>query len=146
MIDAQATGRPWHLWAVGAVSALWNCGGAYDYTMTRIDKANHLAGFTPEQVAWIDAFPLWANTAWALGVWGALGGSLLLLFASRWAVHAFAVSLLGLAGVTLFQFTTDKPAGMGDGAADMAFTAALWIVAALLLWYAMRMRAKGVLR
>jgi hypothetical protein len=25
---------PWHLWAVGAVSLLWNGLGGYDYTMS----------------------------------------------------------------------------------------------------------------
>lgn len=146
MTDRQATGRPWHLWVVGVASALWNCGGAFDYTMTKTRSEEYLAQFTAEQIAFFNSFPLWANIVWALGVWGALAGSILLLFASRWAVHAFAVSLFGLAGGTVFQFVaSDMPASLKTPV-TMGFTALLWVVAVLLLWYAIRMRARGVLR
>lgn len=139
-------GRPWHLWAVGLLSLLWNSAGATDYTMTNTRNAAWLAAMTPEQMAWVDGFPLWATTAWALGVWGAVAGSILLLARSRWAVPAFAVSLAGLVGTTIYQYGVGgMPASMKTSG-GMAFSAALWAVAGLLLWYAMRMRARGVLR
>ena len=143
MADETVTARrPWHLWAVGVASLLWNCGGALDVTMSKL----HLAAVTPEQRAWFDSFPLWANTAWAAGVWGAFLGSLLLLAASRWAVAAFAVSLAGLVVGTVYQYgMSDMPASLRTGG-GITFTAMLWIVAILLLWYAARMRARGVLR
>ena len=75
-----------------------------------------------------------------------MAGSILLLARSRWAVAAFAVSLAGLVVSTIYQYgIADMPAGMKTGGA-MMFTAALWAVAGLLLWYANRMRARGVLR
>lgn len=40
---------------------------------------------------------MWMETAWAIGVWGAFLGALLLLARSRHAAAAFALSLLGLA-------------------------------------------------
>lgn len=146
MTDERAAGRPWHLWAVGLLSLLWNSAGATDYTMTNTRNAAWLAAMTPEQMAWIDSFPFWATTAWALGVWGAVLGSILLLARSRWAVPAFAVSLAGLVGTTIYQYGVGgMPASLKTGG-GMAFTAALWAVAVLLLWYAIRMRARGVLR
>jgi len=140
MTDDQLTARPWHLWVVGAASLLWNCGGVIDYTMSKTRNADYLAGFTPEQLAWFDGFPLWMNIAWALGVWGAIAGSILLLFRSRWAVHAFAVSLAGLVVATVYQFgLSDMPESLKTSG-SMAFTAVLWVVAILLPWYAMRVR------
>src|SRR3546814_14306055 len=68
-----------------------------DYMMTKLGNADYLSAFTPEQIAYFQGFPLWANIGWAFGVWGSVLGSILLLARSRHAVTAFAVSLLGLA-------------------------------------------------
>jgi hypothetical protein len=147
MTDQRMTTRPpWHLWAVGVLSLLWNCGGAFDYVMSKTHNASYLKGLTAEQLAWFDSFPAWMTAAWALGVWGALAGSVLLLLRSRWAVPAFALSLLGLIVATIYQFGVSAMPASLKTTGGMAFTAALWIVAILLLWYAYRMRARGVLR
>ena len=143
---APAAGTPWHLWAVGVVGLLWNCMGALDYTMTKTHNAAYLANLTPEQLAWVEAFPAWASGGWALGVWGSVAGSLLLLLRHRWAIAAFALSLVGLVVTTIYQFGVgDMPASLNTSF-TLAFSAAIWIVALLLFWYAMRMRTKGVLR
>ena len=138
---------PWHLWAVGVVSLLWNAVGAFDYTMTKMKNAEYLASFTPEQQAYFASFPIWANFGWALGVWGSVIGSVLLLARSRHAVAAFAVSLVGLALSSLYQF------GMhyGDlqrmfGSFPMIFTAIIWVIVIALLVYARKQAATGVLR
>jgi len=146
MTNGPTTGRPWHLWVVGVLSLLWNCGGAFDYTMTKVGNADYLASFTPDQLAWFDSFPVWANIGWALGVWGSVAGSILLLLRHRWAIGAFALSLIGVAITTLYQFgVADMPESLNTSA-GIVFSAAIWIVAIGLLWYAMRMRARGVLR
>jgi hypothetical protein len=136
---------PWHLWVVGIVSLLWNIMGGLDYTMTHLHNAKWLAQMTPEQIAWVNHFPVWATSCWAFGVWGAIAGSLLLLLRSRWAVPAFGVSLLGLIGSHIYQYTSSAPAGLNTGSGTI-FAAVLALVAAALLWYAMRARTGGVLR
>ncbi|MGQ2936914.1 MAG: hypothetical protein ACT6RK_22730, partial [Sphingopyxis sp.] len=99
------------------------------------------------QQAYFASFPVWANIGWALGVWGSLLGSLLLLVRSRHAVTAFLVSLIGLALSSVYQF------GMhyGDlmrmfGAFPMIFTAVIWVIAIALFLYARSQAARGVLR
>jgi hypothetical protein len=136
---------PWHLWAIGIVSLLWNAMGGVDYTLTHLHNANWLAGSTPEQLAWFDHFPVWATSCWAFGVWGAIAGSILLLMRSRHAVTAFGVSLAGLVGSRIYQYTSDVPAGLNT-ASGTAFSAVLAIVAVALLIFARRMRAKGWLK
>lgn len=102
---SETTKTPWHLWAVGGISLLWNSFGAMDYTMTRTSGAEWINQMMPgidgaKFMTYIDGFPLWASIGWGLGVWGALAGSLLLLMRSRHAVTAFALSLVGaLAGI-----------------------------------------------
>jgi hypothetical protein len=79
-------------------------------------------------------------------VWGGLVGSLLLLARSRYAVVAFAVSLAGLAVNTLFQATSPMPGAHMDGGGPLALHLAIWAVAIALFAYALRMRAREVLR
>ena len=143
-MERVTAGRPWHIWAVGVVSAIWNAGGAYDYTMTYLQSATYLAPFGPEERAYFLGFPAWATASWALGVWGALAGSLLLLARSRFAVHAFVVALIGLMGTTAYQYTADMPASF-DTPGTHAFSAAIWIVTLALTAYAVWMRRRGVL-
>lgn len=136
---------PWHLWVIGVVATLWNSGGALDYTMTQTRNESYMSSFTQEQLDYFYAFPAWADAAWALGVWGALLGSLLLLMRSRHAVIAFGLSLLGLLGSSIYQMTADMPASLSTPGIWM-FTAAIWLSIILLTWYARKMTVGGVLR
>ena len=141
---------PWHLWAVGIISLLWNCVGASDYTFTKMKSHWYLVevgGFKPEQIAWLDSFPLWANTAWAVGVWGAFLGSILLLARSRHAVTAFALSLLGFVVNALYQFAiANHKASEILGPAALYFALFIGVTIVAMLLYARAMAARGVLR
>lgn len=141
---------PMHLWIVGGLATLWNAFGGYDYWMTRTRNTDYLAGMMPgtdpnAMLAWVDAFPIWAQIGWGLGVWMGLLGSLLLLARSRWAAHAFALSLLGMVLSFGYQFTSTPPPGASGG---MAMLMPLIIVAIgiALFAYARAMARKGILR
>jgi hypothetical protein len=135
---------PWHLWAVGIISLLWNAMGGVDYTMSHLHNAAYLAQMSPDQIAWFDGFPIWATSCWALGVWGAIAGSILLLLRNRRAVVVFGVSLIGFIGSHIYQYTSNAPAGLNTGTGTL-FAVVLALVAVGLLWYAVRMQAKGVI-
>jgi len=136
---------PWHLWVVGLVSLLWNAFGGFDYIMTNIRNSDYLAQFPAEVIQMIDEFPVWVMAAWAIGVWCAVAGSLLLLLRSRFAVHAFALSLAGLAASTAYQATLDMPDAFRT-TGMMVMNLVIWIAAIAFLIYAIRMRRSGVLR
>ncbi|HYD46060.1 MAG TPA: hypothetical protein VEA79_12415, partial [Phenylobacterium sp.] len=78
---------PWHLWVVGVVSALWNGFGVYDFICTKTQGEAYLraGGFTDAQIAYYLSYPPWMTVAWAVGVFGSLIGSLLLLLRSKYA-------------------------------------------------------------
>lgn len=137
---------PAHLWIVGGLAALWNGFGALDYTMTQTRNPAWMAQMTDEQRAFLESAPVWLDATWALGVWGGLIGSLLLLARSRYAVAALIVSLLGLAGNTLSQLTLSEPSPHLDSAGALALHVAIWAIAIALLVYALKMRRRGVLR
>jgi hypothetical protein len=153
MATNVATRTPTHLWVVGVLALLWNAFGAYDYTMTRMRDAEYLKGMMPGAdpeavLGWIDSMPLYAQVGWGLGVWGALLGAVLLLMRSKWAVHAYVVSTIGMV-LSLGHQMFLAPPMPGAEAVGVMVDVMPWviIVAGLLqLWYAWTQRASGVLR
>lgn len=145
MNDAQAAKVPVLFWLVGGLSLLWNAFGAYDYFMTVTRNAGYVAMLPPEKIQLIDAFPVWVSAAWACGVWGAVAGSVLLLLRSRFAIHAFGISLVGLAANTFYQFGLNVPESAKTTGMN-SMTLIIWIVAVLLLLYSIRWRKEGLLR
>ncbi len=139
---------PWHLWVVGVLSLMWNTFGCYDYTMTKLDSETYMRGMgmSDEAIGHMMQLPDWLTVFWALGVWGSLAGSVLLLLRSRHAVTAFMVSLVGLAVSQAYQWLS------GPLPADMSTTpmivmaVLIWAALLFFIWYARMARAQGVLR
>ena len=147
----QTMKKPAHLWVVGGLALIWNGFGCYDYLMTRMRNLDYFRSMAPDvdpnaMLAWVDAFPIYAQFGWGLGVWMGLAGSVLLLMGHRWAVPALGLSLLGAVvglGYQIFM-APPAPAPMNEGA--MAIMP--WViiaVAALLYYYALRQKKAGVL-
>jgi hypothetical protein len=151
MTDTTATmttRTPWHLWAVGVISLLWNAFGGYDFIMsiTQGETYWRASGMTDEMIAYYNAMPTWMYGPWVLGVWGAVAGSILLLMRSRYAVHAFALSLIGAVASLIYGLLNPMPELPPAMAAMTYMPYVIALVAAFLLWYAWTMRKKGVLR
>lgn len=133
---------PWHLWAVGIITLLWNGIGIFSYLMTRLGKLESL-GMTAEDIAFFESFPAWANALWAMGVWGAFAGSILLLLRSRWAVASLVIAVIGLLGTTYFQRMMIEIPEKHD---SIPLSVMIWVITVFMLWYASRMKREGVLR
>lgn len=131
-------------WIVAVLSLLWNLFGCYDYLMSKLSPASYFAanGMNAESAAYMAALPAWLTAFWALGVWGSLAGSLLLLARSRHAVAAFALSLVGLAVSQLTQEFWLHPPQAGP----IGLVLMVWSALVFFLIYARSMAARGVLR
>lgn len=139
---ARRASAPWHLWVVGVVTLLFNSMGIISYTTTKLGMLAEM-GLTPSQIAFMDSYPAWVSGFWALGVWGAFAGSVLLLARSRFAVGAMAAALVGLLVTTIYHYVLiEVPADMQAPALDVT----IWTVTLFLLFYARAMAAAGVLR
>ncbi|MDX8351121.1 hypothetical protein [Cognatiyoonia sp. IB215182] len=139
---------PVHLWIVGVLSLLWNAGGAFDYVMTRTNAAEYLAAQPPERLTMLNGAPFWFDITWAVGVWFSVIGSLLLLARSRMAGSAFALSLAGLIGSSIYTYGIADGGSMvaAAGPAAIAFTIAIPVILIGLWLYARAMTKAGVLR
>jgi len=148
---ASQAKAPLHLWIVGALALIWNAIGCYDYLMTRMRNTDYLANMMPDvnpsvMLAWVDAFPMYAQVGWGLGVWMGLLGSLLALIRSRYAVHAFGLSLIGAILGLGYQIVAAPPLpGAGHGMMDV-MPYIIILIALVLFLYARKQAANGVLR
>ncbi|HEX8233812.1 MAG TPA: hypothetical protein VF559_10785 [Caulobacteraceae bacterium] len=146
IMPAPAGRTPWHLWVVGLLALLWNAYGAYDYLMSNLQGDAYLrsAGMTEPQIAYFNAMPAWMTAVWAIGVWGGVLGSVLLLMRSKWAFHVFAASLAALIVSLIYNFV------LSNGREVMGSGALMYVVitagAVFFLWYAWVARQRGLLR
>lgn len=142
IIGKSRAKAPWHLWLVGTATLLFNAMGIMSYTMTKFGMLAE-TGMTPDQIAFMASYPAITSAFWALGVWGAFSGSVLLLLRTKWAVVAWGIALAGLIGTTVYHYALiDVPANMQAPMLD----AMIWAVTVFGLVYARRMVQAGVLR
>ena len=102
------------------------------------------AGMTDAQIAYFHAMPVWMTGIWALGVWGSVIGTVLLITRSRWAQGAFAASLVGATVALIYGFLSDGMAANGVQGVVMSVVIVAGCV--FFLWYASLMVKRGVLR
>lgn len=137
---------PKHLWIVGVIALLWNGIGAFDYLMTETRNEAYMSRYTPEQLAYFYGFPAWAVGTWAIAVWGAVLGSVLLLLRKRLAVPVFAVSLAAMVVTTVYNYGLSDGWRIAGGAGPLVFSVLIFAVAVALLLYARAMARRAVLR
>lgn len=137
---------PLHLWIVGLLALVWNTVFVYEFVMVSTRNPNYLAALPPEQLVYLDAMPAWVNVFWAVGVFAALAGSLLLLLRSRFASLGFAFSFLGIV-VTLFYglFLSPRSTLEIGGSVAVIFTISLVLVTLFFWTYSRRMVRIGIL-
>jgi hypothetical protein len=136
---------PIHLWIVGALGLLWNGFGAFDYLMSKLQGEPYYRqmGLTDAQIAYMNAYPLWMTIVWAIGVWGAVLGTILLLRRSRTAAPVFLASLAAFLLSLVYTYT------LSNGAQIMGETGYMQLVVLagclFFAWYSRTMARKGVL-
>ena len=136
---------PWHLWVLGILNLLWTAMGSFDFIMTNTqgDAWLRQSDMTDAQIATYHAMPLWMMVAWAVGVFGGLLGSILLLLRKRLAVPVLALSFVGaILSQAPEMLDAQFRAAMGSYA-FMGIGIMLW--ALLIALYAWAMSRRGVL-
>lgn len=138
---------PLHLWVIGLLMLLWNGMGAMDYVMTVSRDPDYLAQFTPERLAFLDAFPSWAKASWALAVWLYVLGSIFILLRSRHAVWMLTGGLFFMIVTTIHNlFLAEVPAHETMSGLEIAFTLVIFVLAILQIIYGRYLLRQAVLR
>ena len=146
MSASSGARTPWHLWVVGVVGVLWNAFGCIDYTMTNIqgDVWLRSMGMTAEQIASFNAMPAWMTAVWAVGVWGAMLGTVLLLLKNKLAFPVFVVSLIAYVLSLVYTYALSDTAATLEGTWIMQ--AVIFVGCVFFVWYSRMMAKRGLLR
>ena len=143
----NTTRRPWHLWLVGVLSVLWNSIACLDFTMVQTRNASYLegAGFSAEQMEFFYSYPSWAVAIWGIAVWSAILGGVLLLGKSSLAAPAFLIGLITYTAAMLRQYGATEFRAFFPETHYLVMSLVIFVLAVAQLYYALRMRDKGVL-
>jgi len=138
-MEQTETGKvPASFWVVTGLGLLWNSFGAYLYMMANLGDPAMLEGASPAMRAYVADMPVWAHTGWAVGIWGSLLGSVLMVMRSARASLAFALSAVG----ALVSFAAQALAGVLELAQPLVVVA----VIAMLWRYCRKSSEQGILR
>lgn len=139
------SGAPWWFWLISGVALLWNLMGVAAYI--------HDVNLSPEQI--VETYgdkigeamavqPAFITGAYALAVFGGALGCLLLLLRKKAAIWPLLISFICVVIQQIYGwFITGV---MGEfSLANRLMYISIPIIAALLIWFARRMTARGIL-
>ncbi|HEY0012758.1 MAG TPA: hypothetical protein VGB79_07885 [Allosphingosinicella sp.] len=138
--DAPAPAVPTWFRIVAVLALLWNAFGVVQYLASVGLFGDPLATLDDAQRIAAEGIPSWIYAPFAIGTFAGLIGSAGLLLRKRWSVPVLTVSLIALAvleGWILFL------SGALDAFGGAALPIAIVVIAAVLVWFAGRARARG---
>jgi hypothetical protein len=115
------------------------------FILAQLNVEAVMSGFPPQQRAYFESFPLWADAFWAIGVVAGVTGCVLLLLRKRLALHFLLASLIGALAYNLGGLFLLGGMQVMRETDALGFTVFPMIAAALLAYYAHAMSRKGVL-
>lgn len=139
-----AVKAPIWFWAAAAFGLIWNVYGVYQFmgTFSQTTESLMAAGMTADQAAIYLALPAWITVVFAIGVFGGLAGSVLLMLRKAVAVPVLAVSLAGYIAL----FSGDYAYGIFENIpTQLAILVFVVVVAAALLALAWFTRKRGII-
>jgi len=131
---------PWHMWVLGIPLLLWNAFASFDYLMTVVRFEPYLTNYPEEALSYYFSAPLWMYAMWGISIVGGLIGTVLLLMRRRVAAPVFAIAWIG--SVIAAGYSVVNPAPVGG---SNLFTAAVIVIALLIVIYVYWLQRRGVL-
>jgi hypothetical protein len=133
-------------WIVAGLGLAWNVFGltAFKEFATGTKEYWQSTGMTAEQAALYSSLPTWMTVVFAIGVFGAVIGCVLLLARHRLALPVLAVSMAGYALLYVGDIVLGVFSALGTP--QVAVLTTVIAVAAALLWLAIHARSRAILR
>lgn len=138
---ARTSKAPWHVWAVGVLSLLWDGSGAYTIMKA---QAGLLPGISADEAAYYAAQPMWFAIVTDIALVSAIVGAAFLLLRSRRAVWLFGLSLAAILVTHCYDLAMGTSRAFANSAA-MIVTIIILVLAVLQLLYASAMLKRGVI-
>ena len=131
-------------WLIGGAAAIWNLFGlmAYLGQVGATPEGLAAAGYTAEQIEFLEQTPAWATSAFAIAVTTGILGSLLLLLRKAWAVPVFAVSLVSVLVQNFYSYVVEDVTAV-YGTTPVFVSSAVIVIAVALIGYSKKMKDRG---
>jgi hypothetical protein len=133
---------PWHIWAVGILTLLWNGSGAYTIMMA---QAGRLANINADEAAYYAAQPSWFVVATDIALAAAVAAGVALLLRRRAAVWLFAFSLSAIVVTNAYDLAAGTSRTLVSQGA-LVVTLIIATLAVLQLLYSWTMQRRAVLK
>lgn len=132
---------PWHVWAVGILTLLWNGSGAYTIMMA---QAGRLSDLSADEAAYYAAQPIWFVIATDIATLAPVAAGVALLLRSSTSVWLFALSLAVIVVNNVYELAAGTSRALVSQGA-LILTAIIVVIAVLQLLYSRTMKKRGVL-
>ncbi len=146
MVDTLDPKPGFSFWTISAVALVWNLLGFMLYLMQVTATPETLAAaYTPEQVDLMQSIPAWATSMTAIATTAGVLGCILLLLRRAIALPVLVASLVALIAQDIYTFGL-TPTIEVFGTAPLVIQTIVLLIAVFLVWYALRAKARGILR
>ncbi len=135
---------PLWFWVVAILATLWHAIGLWGLVSYQLFTEAYLDALTDAQAAIFANLPTWYLALWALSTSTAFLGSLALLFRRAMAFWLFVIALSAFIATCIYSFGV-LGAAEAMAAPDIAFTVAIGLVMAGLIWLSHRAKGRGIL-
>lgn len=135
----------WWFWVITAFYLLWSIIGCTMYLVEHMmGDAAYIENFGADMLPLREITPWWATSGYAVGVWGGLIGVILLMLRKSLCLPFFYASFVGaIIGFIPMIFDARFKSVMGAG--DYGFMIFIWIECIFIIWFALKMRSKGII-
>ena len=144
-MTASTMPLPKWFWICAGLGLAWNMFGVVQFLGTALASQEGLmmSGMTEAQARLYFGLPVWMTIAFAIGVFGGLLGSALLMLRRKQSVLVFAVSLAGYIVLYIGDITEGVFAIMGSS--QVIILTCVVLIAAGLLWLARKFERQSAL-
>jgi hypothetical protein len=114
---------------------LWNIFGVFQFigTLNADQQSLMLQGMTAEQANVMLTYPIWMTMAFAIGVFGGLFGSVLLVFKNKNAFNVLLISFIGY--IVLYYGDMTEGVFAALGIQQVTILSTVVIISGFLLWF-----------
>jgi hypothetical protein len=133
---------PTHFWIVAIAAVIWNVLGVIAYIMEVTMSEEAMAALPEARQALYAAQPAWVTGAFAIAVFAGLLGSIALALRKSLATPIFVVSLVAVVVQMFYAFVLSNMLDV-MGASSAIMPSVIIVIAAALVWFSTRARAKG---
>jgi hypothetical protein len=132
-------------WIIAVIALLWNSLGVIAYLGQVYITDEALNIMTPEQQELLANTPAWITGVFAVGVFGGLLASILLLLRKKWAVPLFLISLLAVLINTCYSFFATNQAEVYGTLQGIVMPLIIALIAIFLYMYSKKTAANGLI-